>query len=478
MIVNRVSRVSKAVRTRFAPSPTGLLHVGGTRTALFSMLLARASKGDFILRIEDTDRERSTKEFEEALIDDLKWLGIDFDEGPHIDNKAAAGPYRQSEREVVYDAYVEKLIKAGRAYPCYCSKERLARLRAAQLKAGLPPRYDNRCRNLKGEIYDIPAPAVRFMVDEEEVVRFTDLARGVVEQKTTGIGDFVIYSATTGVQYNLAATIDDALMNITHVVRGDDHLPNTPRHVMILKALGMEAPRYLHLPLVMAPGGKPLSKRDESLSIKALREEGFRPLALLNAGARLGWAPGEGLLTIDEMAERFDAKKLSLSPSTFDMERALRFNKQAISTADTSELAAMLEGDFKEGSRLREAVEVTKDTAATIKELKGLVRGLLTGEVNDEACELLKNVDAERAIRATTEALKGDTELTEEGWKDVLKEASHITASSGSLLKGKALFMPIRAAITGSLSGIELTRAATFIGRDALISRLKKNLCE
>ncbi|MFZ3071984.1 MAG: glutamate--tRNA ligase, partial [Thermodesulfobacteriota bacterium] len=277
------------VRTRFAPSPTGLLHVGGARTALFNRLFAKNEGGVFILRIEDTDTSRSSKKYEEALMQDLSWLGLEWDEGP--DKGGPFGPYRQSERLDIHLDYSRKLLNEGKAYLCYCSKERLEELKASRLKKGLPPRYDKRCRNGRPE--GVPAgagAAIRFKASGDKI-EFEDMVHGRLSFEGAGMGDFIIIGSDNVAAYNFAAAIDDSLMRITHVIRGDDHLSNTPRQIMILNALGFAPPSYGHIPLVLSKDKTPLSKRDAKTSIAALRESGYLKEAVLNSAARLGWSP-------------------------------------------------------------------------------------------------------------------------------------------------------------------------------------------
>ncbi|HEY8534880.1 MAG TPA: glutamate--tRNA ligase, partial [Vicinamibacterales bacterium] len=311
------------MRLRFAPSPTGQLHVGNARTALFNWLLARGHGGTFILRIEDTDRERSTPESEKSILDDLRWLGLDWDEGPDIGGPA--GPYRQSERLALYHEHAKRLIESGAAYYCFCSPEQVEADRQAALAAGLPPRYSGRCRAIEPadarRRVDAGEPAViRFRVPEARDVTFIDAVRGAVTVSTDTIGDPVLLRTDGHPAYNFAVVVDDALMRVTHVVRGEDHISNTPRQLLLYEAFGWTPPEFAHLSLVLGPDHAPLSKRHGATSVAEFRSRGYLPEALANYLALIGWSPGGGeeLLPLDELARRFSLRTVSHSAGVFD----------------------------------------------------------------------------------------------------------------------------------------------------------------
>jgi len=333
------------MRVRFAPSPTGHLHVGNARTALFNWLLAHGKDGTFILRIEDTDAERSTRESETGILEDLRWLGLDWDEGPDVDGQH--GPYRQSERLHLYASYANELLAAGHAYHCFCSPTKLEADRQADLAAGRPPRYRGTCRGLSREEAQVridrgERPVVRFKVPENVEVTFHDLVRGDVTFNSEVISDPVIVRSDGRPAYNFAVVVDDALMKITHVIRGEDHISNTPRQVLIYRALGFSPPEFAHLSLVMGPDHTPLSKRHGATSVAEFRQRGYLPEALVNYLALIGWSPGgdEELLPVDELARRFALGDVGHSAGVFDVEKLAWMNRYYMKAASPARLAA------------------------------------------------------------------------------------------------------------------------------------------
>src|SRR5579862_7707893 len=314
-----------SMRVRFAPSPTGQLHVGNARTALFNWFLARGQGGTFILRIEDTDAERSTRESADAILHDLRWLGLTWDEGPEAGG--GRGPYRQSERGHLYQAHMEQLLAAGHAYPCFCTTTQLETERQAAIAAGRPALYAGTCRRLSPEqararIEAGERPAIRFRVPADRDVVFHDLVRGDVRFHGDVIGDPVIVRADGTPAYNFAVVVDDALMGVTHVVRGEDHISNTPRQILMYEALGFTPPAFAHLAMVLGPDHSPLSKRHGATSVAEFRARGYLPEALVNYLALLGWSPGddEELLPIDELARRFRLERVGHTAGVFDEE--------------------------------------------------------------------------------------------------------------------------------------------------------------
>src|SRR6516225_7710654 len=334
------------MRVRFAPSPTGHLHVGNARTALFNWLLARGSRGTFVLRMEDTDVERSTRESEATILQDLRWLGLDWDEGP--DAGGPCGPYRQSERLHLYESYAQELLNAGAAYYCFCSPAQLEADRQAAVAAGRPALYAGTCRSLspdqaRSRIDAGERPAIRFRVPDHRDVVFTDVVRGDVRFSGDVIGDPVIVRADGHPAYNFAVVVDDALMEITHVVRGEDHISNTPRQILLYEALGFTPPQFAHLALVMGPDHSPLSKRHGATSVAEFRAKGYLPEALVNYLALIGWSPGNGdeLLPIDELARRFSLEGVGHSAGVFDEEKLAWANRHYLKLADPARLAAL-----------------------------------------------------------------------------------------------------------------------------------------
>lgn len=457
------------VRTRFAPSPTGRLHIGNIRTALFNWLFAQRMGDSFILRIEDTDTARSRFEYELSIYEDLKWLGLDWDEGP--DRGGEHGPYRQSERKALHKAAAVRLVNEGKAYKCYCTKEQLEDLRAEQASAGMPSRYDGRCRNLAPDAMPSGAPfTVRFRVPEKDV-RVMDGVHGLLAFDSRNIGDFVIVGSDGVAAYNFGAVVDDALMDITHVIRGDDHLSNTPRQLLLFEALDLKAPVFTHIPLVLGPDKAPLSKRHGSFSIEDIREQGFLPEAVVNAVARLGWNPGEGLLELDELAPLFAIEKLSASPSEFDVERLKFYNKAAIQKSRAERLIE-LSSLSTAGRPLKAAnvVEAVKGNASDLKELKELALPFLTEpEPGMEEAKELSEPYARAVVKAFREALEGMAEIDQDSYRGMVEA---VRARTGE--KGKRLLMPLRLALTGRHAGIELAGVLKLLGIKRAIERLRR----
>src|SRR5215813_10125613 len=334
------------MRVRFAPSPTGQLHVGNARTALFNWLLARGQRGTFILRIEDTDAERSTRESETAIIRDLRWLGLDWDEGPDVDGPH--GPYRQSERLHLYASYAAELLAADKAYHCFCSTAQLEAERQEALATGRPAHYAGTCRRLSkaqaaARMAAGERPAIRFRVPHEHDVVFTDAVRGEVRFQSEVIGDPVIVRADGHPAYNYAVVVDDALMEITHVIRGEDHISNTPRQLLLYEALGWSPPAFGHVSMVLGPDHSKLSKRHGATSVSEFRERGYLPEALANYLALLGWSPGDGeeLIPLDEMAKRFRIDDVGKSAGVFDPEKLAWVNRHYLKAASDDRLARL-----------------------------------------------------------------------------------------------------------------------------------------
>ena len=338
------------LKTRFCPSPTGLLHLGNLRTALFSALLAKSRNGCFLLRIEDTDQQRSEEQYTIQLEKDLLWLGLDWQEGPGHD--MGKGPYYQSMRSAIYDDYYQRLEAMGAAYPCFCSEEELALARKIQRSSGKPPRYPGTCQNLTQEQIEAKLaqglkPTLRFRVPLHQETRFTDLVRGEQCFKSEDLGDFIIRRADGTAPFLYCNAIDDALMEVTHVLRGEDHVANTPRQILILETLGLPVAEYGHISLILAPDGTLLSKRHGSRSLVELRSEGYLPLAIINYLARLGHYYGhDELLSIDELAAQFKLASLSKSPAKYNPAQLLFWQKKAVDHLSTEEMWSWLGIEF------------------------------------------------------------------------------------------------------------------------------------
>lgn len=456
------------IKTRFAPSPTGLMHLGNIRTALFNLLLARAHDGGcFVLRIEDTDRERSSTAAASALMEELRWLGLDWDEGPECD--AAGGPWRQSEREAIYAELYPRLEQSGWAYPCFCSDQELRRQREAQLAARQPPRYPGTCRGLTGD--EIRArigrgehPTLRFRVPEGRQVVYPDLVRGEQRVSTDELGDFIIRRADASAAFLFCNAVDDALMGITHVLRGEDHVANTPRQLLLLEALGLAAPRYGHLPMIVGPDGAPLAKRHGGRSVAALRAAGYLPVALLNYLARLGHAYGDmALQELPGLANAFDVQRIGRAPARFDLQQLDHWQHQAVACAPVSTLEAWLDGVEVPGASRRRFVEI----------LRGNVR--FPGELRAWAERIygqLPPPDAparEVLVAAGPEFFATAVRLLDE---DGLLSLQRLRQATGR--RGRSLFLPLRLALTGEHHGPELTELLTLMSAQSLGERLRR----
>ena len=471
------------MRVRFAPSPTGQLHVGNARTALFNWLLARGQRGTFILRIEDTDAERSTRESEAAILRDLRWLGLDWDEGPDIGG--SHGPYRQSERLHLYQSYATELLNADAAYYCFCTTAQLEADRQEALAAGRPARYAGTCRRLTKEqaaerIAAGERAAIRFRVPDDRDVVFTDAVRGEVRFQTDVIGDPIIVRADGTPAYNFAVVVDDALMEVTHVIRGEDHISNTPRQILLYEALGFSPPTFAHLSMVMGPDHAPLSKRHGATSVGEFRLKGYLPEALVNYLALIGWSPGgnDELLPVDELARRFALENVGHSAGVFDEEKLAWANRHYLKVADPARLAGLSLPYFEEaGIRmspdarglqfLASAMPIASASVDRLKEVPARLSFLFDydaeaalGDGHTE--EEMRGESARAVVRALADELATAPRLDREKFREA---ANRVKARTGQ--KGKALFHPIRVVLTGRAEGPELDLAVPAIDRGA-----------
>ena len=475
-----------SLRVRFAPSPTGHLHVGNVRTAVFNWLLAKGQGGTFILRIEDTDFERSTRESERGIVEDLRWMGLDWTEG--VDIGGDHGPYRQSERLHIYRAHAVELMSKGVAYQCFCSAEQLEADRQAALAAGRPPKYVGRCRDIardaaRKRIENGEKAVIRFRVPDNRDVVFNDLVRGEVRFNTEVIGDPVLVRSDGIPAYNYAVVIDDALMEITHVVRGEDHISNTPRQILLYEAFGWRPPVFAHVSLVMGPDHSPLSKRHGATSVSEFRAKGYLPEALTNYLALIGWSPGEGdeLLPIDELAKRFRLEDVGHSAGVFDVEKLAWVNRHYLKSAVPSRLTRLAV------SYLQSAGWVAEPTSEDLEYLETIVpvaagsvdrleqiparlgflfdysatRAMDNAALAAEAREATAVVDALASELAASEPL-----LDRDRFRALAKRVQQQTGQ-----KGKSLFHPIRLVLTGEPEGVELDIAVPAIEHGALLKR-------
>ena len=471
------------MRVRFAPSPTGHLHVGNARTALFNWLLARGNGGTFILRIEDTDVGRSTQVSEAAIFHDLGWLGLNWDEGPDVGG--ARGPYRQSERLHLYASYAKELLNAGHAYYCFCSIAQLDADRQSAIAEGRPTQYAGTCRRLTRDQADAriaagERPAIRFRVPEDREVAFEDVVRGEVRFQTDIIGDPVIVRADGHPAYNFAVVIDDALMEVTHVVRGEDHISNTPRQILLYEALGFTPPAFAHLALVLGSDHSPLSKRHGATSVAEFRAKGYLPEALTNYLALIGWSPGHGdeLLPIDELARRFSLEGVGHSAGVFDEEKLAWVNRHYLKMADPIRIAELAVAYFNDaGVQMAPSSRGLEFLASAMPMATGSVDRLDQVPARlaflfdyDAAAALrdervggeMRDAGAQAVVRALAEELATAPRLDRERFRIV---ANAVKARSGQ--KGKALFHPIRVALTGRAEGPELDLAIPAIDSGA-----------
>ncbi len=461
------------MRLRFAPSPTGLLHVGNARTALFNWLLARGQGGTFILRIEDTDVERSTAASEAGILEDLRWLGLDWDEGPDVGG--GHGPYRQSERLDLYRSYTAELIESGRAYYCFCHQEQIEQDRRAAIEAGRPPKYVGRCRDLppgvaRDRLGRGEAAVVRFRVPEAREVAFQDVVRGVVRFNTEVIGDPVLVRSDGHPAYNFAVVVDDALMAVTHVIRGEDHISNTPRQVLLYEALGFTPPVFAHLSLVLGPDHTPLSKRHGATSVSEFRARGYLPEALVNYLALLGWSPGGGeeLLPVDELARRFSLEHVGHSAAVFDAEKLAWANRHYVRLADPGRLTALALPYFVRADYVRRdtpqaraylhlLLPMVSGTVDRLEHMPDRVRMVFAFDpeaalARPEIAAELADPGARLVVAALAEELAAAPPLLDREAFRAL--AARVKAASGQ--KGRQLFHPIRVALSGEADGPEL----------------------
>jgi nondiscriminating glutamyl-tRNA synthetase len=477
------------MRVRFAPSPTGYLHVGNARTALFNWLLARGQGGSFVLRIEDSDTERSTRQSEETILRDLRWLGFDWDEGPDIGG--SWGPYRLSERLHLYGSFAKELLAADRAYYCFCPPTHPENERAAGDEAEHGSTCD--CRRISKDeaasrISNGERPAVRFRVPENRDVTFHDVVRGDVRFHADVIGDSVILRADGTPTYNFAVVIDDALMEITHVVRGEDHISNTPRQLLLYEALGLTPPAFAHLALVMGPDHSPLSKRHGATSVAEFREKGYLPEALVNYLALIGWSPrvvagrsgGDDteLVPMDELARRFSLDRVGHSPGVFDEEKLAWVNRHYLKIADPARVADLALPYFeKAGLEMRPdarglAFLASIMTIATSsverldqipERLDPVFRYLPEKKLSQPTTRAEMNQEkAGQVVRALAEELGQTPRLDRERFRLVANEVKKRTGQ-----KGRDLFHPIRVALTGMPAGAELDLLIPAIDRGA-----------
>ncbi len=480
------------VRVRYAPSPTGNLHIGNARTALFNYLFAKHYGGDFVLRIEDTDFKRNKEEGERSQLKYMDWLGLDYDEG--IGKEKEFGPYRQSERIEIYQKYAEQLLAEDKAYKCYMTAEELEAEREEQVANGLPPRYSGKHAHLTKEEQEQfekegRKPSIRIRVPQDRTYSFNDMVKGELSFEGKDFGDFVIVKNDGVATYNFAVAIDDHLMEISHVLRGDDHVSNTPKQLVVYEALGFKPPIFGHMTLIVNENKKKLSKRDETIIqfIEQYDDLGYLPEALFNFITLLGWSPeGEQeIFTREEFVKIFDEKRLSKSPAFFDNNKLTWINNQYIKAQPIERIVNLALPFFvKEGVATQEEVDNNRAWFEKLislyqpqmsygAEIVELTKQFFVEEIkfDKEELEILKQETTVAVFEDFLEKLEVAGDFTSENIKTLIK-----TIQKDTGVKGKNLFMPIRIASTGSMHGPELNTSLELLGRDRVVARVKSAL--
>ena len=481
------------MRVRFAPSPTGPFHIGGARSALFNWLLAKKQGGKFVLRIEDTDLERSSRESEENIKEALRWLGITWDEG--VDVGGDYGPYRQTERLTIYQKYTEKLLKEGLAYKCYCTDEELETERQQQLAKGETPKYGGRCTHLTPEeeaclIAEGRNYTVRFRVPKNQQIVFDDLVRGTVSFESNGIGDFVIVKSDGIPVYNYAVVLDDALMQINHVIRAEEHLSNTPRQILLYEALGFEKPKFGHISLILGKDRTKMSKRHGATSVDQYRNLGYLPEGIINFLALLGWAPAgeQEIFNADELIAQFSMDRVAKNPAVFDIDKLNWINAQYIRKADPALITELAMPHLKAAGYV--AGELTTEKKAWLVEVVAAVQEYISyaAQVVDhvdiffndefdfetpETAEVLQDQDVPQVMASFIQKLSAvetvDLVSVKTILKGIIKELK---------LGGKKVYMPIRVALTGKMHGPELYHIIPLLGKERVLKRINATLAK
>ena len=479
-----------SMKVRFAPSPTGPFHIGGARSALFNWLLARKEKGTFVLRIEDTDLARSTRESEENIKASLQWLGMNWDEG--IDVGGDNGPYRQTERLDLYKEVTQRLLDEGKAYECYCTPEELDAVRQEQMDRGETPKYNGHCQHLDEEtkakyIAEGRKPTIRLRVPLNKTYAFDDMVRGHVSFESNGVGDFVIVKSDGIPVYNFAVVMDDHMMGITHVIRAEEHLSNTPRQMAIYEALGWEVPKFGHISLILGKDYKKMSKRHGATSVEQYKQLGYLPEALVNFLALLGWAPEgeEEFFTQDELIQAFSMDRVAKNPAVFDIDKLNHINFHYMKNLSDEELFHLCLPHLKEVGLAPDSLNQADidwltllcstfrdhiSYGAQIKDHVGMFMGetvFLEEGHEDELRAVLNEETAPTVLGAFRNALAGLDEITPDIVKATIKAVMKETA-----LKGKFVFMPIRVALTGQMHGPDLNNIVTLLGKEKCLHRL------
>lgn len=490
------------IRVRFAPSPTGYLHIGGARTALYNWLFARHHKGTFILRIEDTDEVRSTPEAVTAILDGMQWLGLDWDEGPVVNpdgtigSNGAYGPYFQMERKALYLEYAHKLVAQGHAYYCYCSTEELEARRKQAFAEGKPPKYDGRCRMLteaQRAAYEQEGkkPVIRFKNDFVGKTVFHDIVKGDISFDNDLLDDFVIVKSSGVPVYNFAVMIDDHCMNISHIIRGDDHISNTPRQILLYQSFGWEIPQFAHIPMILGQDGARLSKRHGATSVTAYRDEGFLSEALVNYLALLGWSTEDSqqLFAHDELIEKFRLERCGASASIFDQHKLLWMNGEYIRKKDSDAFYQLVKpllvakglvtanATPEQEQYARTVVALEQEKAKQLTDVPALVDFMLRKDiVYDE--EAVKKVFGNEGARAVLEGMEAQLALVPDDafTPEKLEELTRAYATQHAIKTGQ-VFHPLRVATSGRTQGPSLFHYMAVLGKQEVLRRVGKIKC-
>lgn len=481
--------MSEKVRVRFAPSPTGSLHIGGARTALFNLLFARHYNGTFVLRIEDTDTERSTEESAEQIIRSMKWLGLDWDEGP--EKGGDFGPYFQSQRLDLYKKEVDRLLAEGKAYYCYCTPEELAQRREEALKAGKPPKYDGCCRNLtpeQREKFEAEGrkPTIRLKMPQEGYTEVDDLIRGKVVFENSVLDDFIIVKSNGIPTYNFACVVDDSAMKITHIIRAEEHLSNTPKQIQAYLALGYDIPKFAHVPMILAPDRSKLSKRHGATSVEEFKEQGYLAKSIINYLTLLGWSPEgtEEIFEIDKAIKEFTLDRVNKTAAVYDVKKLTWINGHYMRELDvdfvTKETLPFMikkglvteEEAEEKFEYIKQIVEISRDRAKTLDELADTIAFFFKDVKEYDEKGVRKHFTKENAVKLLTlgaDALEKLEDFTLEQTEATFR---NITAELG--LKAAEIIHPTRLAITGRTIGPGLFDIIVLLGREKTVERMRK----
>ena len=475
-------------KVRYAPSPTGPLHIGGARTVLFDYLLAKQAKGTFLIRSEDTDLARSSAHWEDAILDSIEWLGLDWQEGLRVGGEN--GPYRQTDRLDIYKEYLDQLFDQKDCYKCFCSSEEIEKEREAAMAKGETPKYSGKCRHLTPvQVSELESKGnkfvIRFKVPEGETITVDDKVRGLVKFESDGIGDYVIVKSDGIPTYNFAVVIDDITMEITDVVRGDEHLSNTPRQTLIYDALKKPRPKFAHVSLILNEQKKKMSKRDGDTSVDQYRDKGYLPEALINFLALLGWAPeGEReFFTLDELIKEFSLDRVSKNPAVFNMEKLRWMNSVYIKNLPIKDLvtrvkpymkALVSDVDTYDTSWLEFVVETVREKMTVLSDIVELTGDFFHDDVefgDEKSREILAQEQVDSVMDLFKTKITHAEVLNYNTVEEILKS---LTKELG--LGGKKVFMPLRVALTGNTSGSELYSLIPILGKERVIKRVDKML--